>query len=149
MSDNAWRISMDPDAGNQVKSVAMTSASSALAVEPENPEFLKALGVALYKTGDFSAAIGELKHSVQLQPDTAASFFLAMAYARLNDLETAQKFFDEADELLSAQGSHDRELDRFREQAAAAIFLADRAAKASESKKEQDAPTATPSPKPK
>ena len=139
MSENAWRIAMDPDAGKSVKAAAVSSALDALAVEPENPDFLKTLGVALYKTDDFSAAIGELKHSVQLRPDATASFFLAMAFARLNDLETAQKFFDQADELLKTQPSHERELDRIREQAAAALFLADHAAKSSQSKQDQGA----------
>ena len=77
-----------------------------------------------YKTDDFSGAIGDLKRSVHLGgPDAVSSFFMAMAYAQLGDLDQAKNRYADADRWMRDHQSDDAELKQFREQAAALLYM--------------------------
>jgi serine/threonine protein kinase len=124
MNDSAWQLATDSDAGRRKKAIALGNVENALRVEPENPHFLRTRGVVRYKTDDYSGAIGDLKRSVELGgPDAVSSFFMAMAYAQLGELDRAKNLYADADRWMGDHGSDDPELRRFREQAAALLYM--------------------------
>ncbi len=124
MNDSAWALATDSDAGSSIRAIALGNVENALRLEPENPDFLRTHGVVRFKTGDFSGAIGELKRSVELGgPNAISSFFLAMAYAELGELDHAKSLYADADRWMDEHQSDDAKLTRIREQAAALLYM--------------------------
>ncbi len=125
MNESAWQLATNPETPISMHGTVVGYAKSAVSSEPDNPKFVTTLGVARYQAGDFAAAARDLERSLKLGGFSApATFALAMANARLGQLEQAKKLYDEADEWMRLNQSTDHELTRFREQAAAVLYMA-------------------------
>ena len=89
-------------------------AAGCRATSPDNPQFLDTLGVARYRTGNYSGAIADLENSIKLGGfERGSTFFLAMARAQLGELDQAKKLFDDADRWMRDNHSDDGELSDF------------------------------------
>ena len=80
----AWKLATDPDPSARNPIEAVRLAERTVAAEPKNADFVKTLGVARYRAGDFAGSIEALNRSIDGQGLSGqAAFFLAMAQARL------------------------------------------------------------------
>jgi Flp pilus assembly protein TadD len=119
-----WRQITDPDPAKRSPEVALSASEPFLKVQPDNPRFLKTLGVARYRTGDFTGSIRDLMKCINLGTDSAdAAFFLAAANAQMGHLDDAAKLFREADEWTRTYRPDDNDLKRFRDEAAAVLYM--------------------------
>jgi tetratricopeptide (TPR) repeat protein len=112
---------LDPD-----KSVEL--ARQAVEKAPEDGAIWNSLGVALYRAGDWKAAIEALGKADELSPDKSPAFngfFLAMTHRQLGDRERARSWYDRAVEWMDRHGPEDEALRRLRAEAAALLGLAD------------------------
>jgi WD40 repeat protein/tetratricopeptide (TPR) repeat protein len=78
-------------------------ARKAVDSDPDNRSYRETLGAALYRAGDFEAAVRELKRAVQMDRSggsVEAKLFLAIAYHRLGRPKTAKDWFAQAAEQL-------------------------------------------------
>jgi hypothetical protein len=119
---NAWKFATDPDPSARNPAEAVRLAERAVAADAKNCLYLKTLGVARYRAGDFSGSIEALKGSIDsegLNGDDA--FFLAMAQARLGRHAEALEWYEKADQWMRTNESSDAEVKRFREEAAAVL----------------------------
>jgi serine/threonine protein kinase len=124
MNDSAWHQATDPDPAKRSADKALENALQAVAYEPDNPHFLKTLGVARYRKGEYLSAINDLEDSIRRGGNSADTrFFLAMARAQANELDQAKKIYDEADRWMRENHSEDPNFKRFREEAAAVIYM--------------------------
>jgi uncharacterized protein HemY len=120
----------DPDPAKRIPDAALREAEQVVASEPQNALYVSTLGVARYRTGNFTGAITDLERSIALGfPGARNGFFLAAAHAELGHLSDARKIFDEADEWMRIHKPEGPELKRFREEAAATLFLESRKSK--------------------
>jgi hypothetical protein len=70
------------------------------------------------------SAINDLEDSIRRGGNSAdIRFFLAMARAQANELDQARKIYDEADRWMRENHSEDPNFKRFREEAAAVIYM--------------------------
>jgi serine/threonine protein kinase/Tfp pilus assembly protein PilF len=86
-------------------------------------KFWSTLGVARYRAGDKKGALEALDRSMQLQKggDSADWFFAAMAHWQLSDKNQARKWYDRAVRWMEKNRPKDKELRRFRREAAALL----------------------------
>ena len=99
-------------------------AEQAVSRRPDNPTYLRTLGVARYRADDLQGAIRDLERSIKIGGfDARAAFFLAAAHARSGDVDTGRTQFDAADDWMQAKEPRSAELRRFREEAAAALYM--------------------------
>ena len=139
-----WRQITDPDPAKRRPDMALGAAEPTFSAQRDNPIILKTLGVARYRTGDLAGSIRDLERSIKLGGYTAdAAFFLAAAHAQAGRVDQAHKLFLEADEWMRLNQPDDNELKRFREEAAAVLYMASRATAKTETKK-GDPPTQKP-----
>jgi uncharacterized protein HemY len=97
-------------------------------VSPSDADCWSALGVAQYRTGDWSAAIDALEKSTRLDVslDSFNSLFVAMAQWRTGDKVEAREAYDHAlREAKNYEGSM-VEFRRFRGEAAALLGIDER-----------------------
>jgi hypothetical protein len=81
--------------------------------------------VARYRAGDISGSIRDLQRSIDIGGfDARAGFFLAAAHAQAGDAIKASTLFDEAEAWMRANQTNAAELRRFREEAAATLYMA-------------------------
>ena len=83
--------------------------------------YCNTLGTALYRAGDWKAAIETLERADQLQGGKRLSgnaFFLAMAHWQLGNKDEARKWYDRAVEWMDKNQPKNEELRRFRAEAA-------------------------------
>jgi tetratricopeptide (TPR) repeat protein len=119
----AWQQATDPDPARRIPEEALLTAEQAVKAHPNDASLLTTRGVARYRTGNYLGAIDDLERAITLRKFNAqAAFFLAMARARLGELEKAQKLYDQADVWTNRQRPNDDELKRFREEAAALLY---------------------------
>ena len=124
LNDMAWRLATDPDPDRRNSAAALLDAKLAVESQPDNAVFLKTLGVARYRKADFPAAIGDLERCIKLGGFNAqAAFFLSAAHAQLGHFEQARKLYQEADEWMRLNQADDTKLERFREEAAAVLYV--------------------------
>jgi tetratricopeptide (TPR) repeat protein len=91
------------------------------------------LGVSLYRTGDWKAAIEALEKSEVLAPNKNLAFnglFLAMAHWQLGRRDEARLWYDRAVQWMDKHVANHGELRRFRAEAAAVLGLPEPAAPA-------------------
>jgi tetratricopeptide (TPR) repeat protein len=83
----------------------------------------RALGQALYRSGDWKASIKALEESMKFYAGGNASdwFFLAMAHWQLGDRPRARQWFDQAVKWMDKYQPKNEELGRFRAEAKALI----------------------------
>ncbi len=113
---------------------------------PESPRYWNTLGVALYRAGDWDAAIAALERSKQLGPagNPSGWFFLAMACRQKAEEEKARSWYDKAVQWMDKNlrwmdktRLQDDELRRFRDEAEALLGVTDHSTPTA--KKEEDA----------
>ncbi len=96
-----------------------------MAAEPKNTGQANTLSIARYRTGDFAGAIQTLALSEKSSDvESHNAFFLAMAHARLGQHDEAAKWYAKAIEWMRQRDPNNRELQRFREEAAAVLEVA-------------------------
>jgi tetratricopeptide (TPR) repeat protein len=85
--------------------------------------FWNTLGVAQYRAGEWKPAIEALEKSMELRKggDSFDWFFVAMACRQQGKKELAGKWFDEAVQWMEMNNPKDKELLRFRAEAAALL----------------------------
>jgi tetratricopeptide (TPR) repeat protein len=123
-NDLAWFLAMSTDARVRDPQRAVSLARRAVALAPREEVYWNTLGVACYRSGDWSAAIEALMRSMELLPDQSEGFnscFLAMAHWQLGDKPQARSRYDKAVPWMEKNQPKDEELIRFRAEAAALL----------------------------
>jgi tetratricopeptide (TPR) repeat protein len=110
--------------------MAVELARKAVELEPRQRDFWKTLGAAQYRAGDWKACVAALDRA---RPpgeggDGAACFFLAMARWQLGDKEQARRCYERAVRWMELNRPQDKQLARFRAEAAALLGSADQTA---------------------
>jgi Flp pilus assembly protein TadD len=91
----AWLLAICPDPKLRDPKQAVTLAQMAVAADPGNYGYQRALGIAHYYAGDYPSAVEALTRSVQLCQGEGYDFFpLAMAHYRLGHKEEARQWYD-------------------------------------------------------
>jgi serine/threonine protein kinase/tetratricopeptide (TPR) repeat protein len=108
------------DAGLRDPGRAVVHARKAVELAPGNPDFRDMLGVALYRSGDWKAAIAAFDKARELyqSDDRTDWFFLAMAHWQLGNPAEARKWYDKSVEYVKKLGRAHEEQNRFRKEAA-------------------------------
>lgn len=81
---------------------ALTLARQAIALEPDNANYLNTLGVALYQSGQYREAEEVLLHCIEIASDGSDAFdryYLAMCYARTGRLAEARDQWKQATDV--------------------------------------------------
>jgi tetratricopeptide (TPR) repeat protein len=119
----AWFLATADEPRHRDPARAVALARAATAKAPQNPNHWNTLGVALYRAGDWKAAIEALEKSREMKTggDAFDLFFLAMARWQNGEPTAARAFYDKAIAAMDAKRSNDRELIRFRAEADALI----------------------------
>jgi tetratricopeptide (TPR) repeat protein len=119
----AWCLATCPVQGRRDPARAVELARKAVEKQP-NATCWNTLGVALYRLGDWTAAIEALENAEGLAPGQHLAFngfFLAMAHRQLGQEDKARTWFDRATAWMEQKSPKDRELVRFRAEAAALL----------------------------
>src|SRR5262249_45118450 len=93
----AWLLAICPDPKVRNPKQAVMLAEMAVKAAPNDANYLRALGMALYYAGDYQAAMATLTRSVELRKESMAydDFPLAMAHHRLGHKEEARKWYEQ------------------------------------------------------
>jgi serine/threonine protein kinase len=125
----AWGFVSDPDP--EVREffavVAVKLAKKAVELAPRAGNIWNTLGVARYREGDWRPAIEALQKSMEIRQggDSFDLFFLAMAHYRLGHEMEGRHWYDQAVQWMDKNKPNDKELRRFRTEAAAMLKLED------------------------
>jgi WD40 repeat protein/serine/threonine protein kinase/Flp pilus assembly protein TadD len=121
----AWLLAACPDARFRDPGQAVALARKAVELAPEHPYYLRTLGVACYRAGDWKAAVAALGKSVELRKggDSRDWLFLAMAHWQLGEKDKAREWYDRAVQGMDKNQPTDEELRRFRAEAAELLGL--------------------------
>ena len=95
----AWLLATCADPKLRDPGRAVELAKKAVELAPNASDIWNTLGVALYRAGDWEAAIEALEKSERLTPDkylTSNGFFLAMAHWQLGQKDEARAWYDRA-----------------------------------------------------
>jgi tetratricopeptide (TPR) repeat protein len=112
----AWFLATCPDEKLRHPRRAVELARKAVELEPKSRSFWNTLGAALYRAGDWRAAIQVLEKSMELSKggDSIDWFFLAMAHKQLGETDKARAWYDKAVEWMDKNRPTNEELLRFR-----------------------------------
>ena len=119
----AWLLVSCPEKIYRDGDLAVQLARKAVEQDPDVSEYWNTFGVAYYRVGQWQQSIDALTKAEQLKPDVNFghnAFFLAVAYWRLGEKETADAFFEKAVQwvISTNPSSKEREeLDQFRAEA--------------------------------
>jgi WD40 repeat protein/serine/threonine protein kinase len=114
----AWFLATCPDASLRDASRAVELARRAVERKPNVGTHWNTLGVALYRAGDWQAAITALSKSNELLGGKMLSFnafFLAMAHWQKGEKEQARRWYDKATDWMEKNGPKDLVLQRRRD----------------------------------
>jgi WD40 repeat protein/serine/threonine protein kinase len=136
LNNFAWVLLISRQSRLRDPALALELARKAVAKSPSpydakspSPYEWNTLGVALYRNGDWNAAIDALTKSEELKPDgqftSFNGFFLAMAQWQLGHKDEACAWYDKAVTWMEKNAPKDEELIRFRAEAAALLGAAD------------------------
>jgi tetratricopeptide (TPR) repeat protein len=123
----AWLLATCPAPQLRDPALAVELARKAIEKTPL-ARYWNTLGVALYRAGDWSGAIEALEKSEALDAGHYLAFdglFLAMAHWQLGREPEARTWYDRSVAWMEKNRPPDRELDRFRAEAAALLGRAD------------------------
>jgi superkiller protein 3 len=125
LNDVAWTYVTAPDPVHRNPERALVLVRKALERAPRAGNFWNTLGVALVRTGEWNEAIRALTKSMELQSGGNAYdwLFLAMAHARLGELEEANDYFDRSVAWMEEKRPADAELVRFRAETEAVLGI--------------------------
>jgi tetratricopeptide (TPR) repeat protein len=122
----AWQLATWPDPSLRDPARAVELARKAVELRPLASSIWNTLGAALYRAGDWSAAIEALEKSDSLEPDRYLAingFFLAMAHRRRGEEDQARRCYDKAAAWMEERQSQNDMLKRFRAEAAALMGI--------------------------
>jgi serine/threonine protein kinase/tetratricopeptide (TPR) repeat protein len=110
--------STDPKVRNAGRAVEL--AKEAVESSPKGGHLWNALGIAHYRAGGHKAAIAALEKSMELRNggDSSDWFVLAMAHWKLGEKDKAREWYDKAVEWMDKNEPNNKELRRFRAEAA-------------------------------
>jgi serine/threonine protein kinase len=119
----AWLLATCPDEHFRDAGRAVGLAKQAVGLAPRAGNLLTTLGVAHYRAGEWEASRAALVHATELHGggDGLDWLFLAMANGRLGQRDEARACYRRAAEWMGKYRPGDRELQRFREEAAGVI----------------------------
>ena len=143
----AWFLLTSDDLPMRDPAEALRLAKRAVEVDSKSPDFFRTLGLALYRVGDWDAAIEAVKKSMDLpyhvggQPtqglmrstdaresislragaDASARFILAMAYWRMGRTDEARPRYVQAIDGIEKNKSQHADVSRLRAEAAALL----------------------------
>ena len=124
-NNHAWKLATDSDPSHRDPAQALKLAEQAVTAEPKNASFANTLGIARYRTGDFTGAIQTLSIPENVREFVSHNgFFLAMAHARLGYHDEAANWYAKANDWMNQHDPSNDELQRFREEAAAVLEVA-------------------------
>jgi serine/threonine protein kinase/tetratricopeptide (TPR) repeat protein len=121
----AWLLATCPEAKFRDPAAAVAWAKKAVDLDRTKAIYRNTLGVAQYRARAWPAAVTALMKSVELSQggDSIDYFFLAMAHWRLDQKETARRWFAQALYRTENLAPANDELRRFRAEAAALLNL--------------------------
>jgi eukaryotic-like serine/threonine-protein kinase len=110
--------STDPKVRNAGRAVEL--AKEAVELSPKYGHHWNTLGIAHYRAGGHKAAIAALGKSMELRKggDSLDWFVLAMAHWKLGEKDKAREWYDKAVEWMDQNEPNNKELRRFRAEAA-------------------------------
>jgi tetratricopeptide (TPR) repeat protein len=122
----AWLLATCKDTQSRDPASALTLAKRAVERDPKNGAYINTLGVARYRTGDWTGAIADLERSMALREggDSGDWFFIAMARWQLGEKDAAREWYDKAVKWMEKNAPRSEELTRFRNEAAALLGAA-------------------------
>jgi tetratricopeptide (TPR) repeat protein len=122
----AWLLANDPDPEVRDPQTAIEMAQRAIAVSPKDGDIWNTLGAAQYRAGNFQTAIRVLSKSLELRHrgDAFDFFFLAMALQQSQQPDEARQWYEKALASMAQKAPRNRELIRFRAEAAELLRLA-------------------------
>jgi len=108
---------------------AVELAQKAVELAPQTGGYWNTLGVAQYRAENWSGAIAGFERSMALRRggDSFDWFFLAMTAWQLGDHDEARQWYDRAVLWMDEHNPNDKELRRFRAEAAELLRIKDRA----------------------
>jgi tetratricopeptide (TPR) repeat protein len=122
----AWLLATCPDPGLRDPRRALELAEEAVELAPAAPEIWNTLGVARHRAGDRRGAIEALAKSEELGPGRIVgfnAFFLAMAHWESGHKDEAREWYGRAVRWTEENRPGNRELLRFRAEAAGVLGL--------------------------
>ena len=127
MNGMAWLLATCGDARQRDPARPVELAAQAITLAPQQADIWNTLGVARYRAGDCKGAREALQRSMELRQGGSSAdwFFLAMAQWQLNEKDKARAWYDQAITWMDKHNSQDKELKRFRAEAAALLGIED------------------------
>jgi serine/threonine protein kinase/tetratricopeptide (TPR) repeat protein len=122
----AWFLATDADPRFHDGKLAVALAESIVKAQPRKAEYWNTLGAARYRAGQPKEAVAALNESMRLHQGVIPSnwLFLAMAHGKLEDKETARKWYDQAVQWIEKNAPRNEELRRFRTEAEGLLGIA-------------------------
>src|SRR5262249_23708705 len=116
-----------PDPKWRRAKLAREWASKVTEGHPEKVDNWNVLGIAHYQLGDYASAIVALEKAMSLRPEKhpADQLCLAMAHWRLQHVRQAHECYNEATALMNKNRVQNRDLLRFRTEAAELLGIKD------------------------
>jgi tetratricopeptide (TPR) repeat protein len=127
LNEISWSMATAPDEQFRDPASAIKLAAKASDLTPKDGNVWNTLGVAQYYSGKSKSAIESLENAIKLRSggDPFDALFLAMAHRQLDHNDEARKWYDRAIELSNKNESENKELIRFRSEAAELLGIAD------------------------
>ncbi|MBI3406961.1 MAG: tetratricopeptide repeat protein [Planctomycetes bacterium] len=125
LNERAWDLATHPEAARRNPGRAVSLAKEAVELKPQEGNYHNTLGVALYRTGDWKAAVAALEKSMGLRKggDSFDWFFLAIAHWQLGEKDKAREWYGQAVQWMDKNQSSYEELRPFRAEAAVVLEL--------------------------
>ncbi len=124
LSNNlAWSLAICPDSRLRNPRRAVALAQAIVRAAPRDVRFHNTLGVAYYRVGDWDSALAELQRSTELRAggNSFDWFFLAMSCWQRGEHDRARAWLQKAKDRMDKNAPENRELVRFRSEAAGLI----------------------------
>ena len=124
----AWLLASCPDPKFRDAARAVELGKKAVELSPNMGEYWNTLGLAHYRAGDWAQSISDLERSASLRKggDSADWFILAMAHWQLVHKDEARKWYDQAIAWMDKNQPANKELGRFRAEAAELLGVNDK-----------------------
>jgi len=121
----AWSLATCPEPKARKPGRAVELAKKAVAIAPKEGTYWRTLGAAQCRAGDHKAAIETLGKAMELRSggDAFDWFFLAMAHWQLKNKDDARRWYDKAVEWTQNNEPDNKELARFRDEAAKLLAI--------------------------
>jgi serine/threonine protein kinase/Tfp pilus assembly protein PilF len=123
LNNLSWFLATSQSCESSDARRAVELAQKAVELAPQEPAFWNTLGAAQYRAGNWQGAIGALEKSMALHGggNSFDWFFLAMACWQLGERDKGRAWHERAVQWAEQNAPNDKELCRFRAQAAELI----------------------------